>query len=72
MKTGTSCTRCTNAKTCPAYDPQMAYGFCQGFEPAVVQSGPMNENAQNTTENAKTNKRDLVYASGAESAKAGA
>ena len=31
MKTGTSCARCANAATCPAYDARMLYGFCQGF-----------------------------------------
>ena len=33
MKTGTTCTRCANAATCPAYDARMLYGFCHGFEP---------------------------------------
>ena len=31
MKTGTTCTRCANAATCPLYDERMLYGFCQGF-----------------------------------------
>lgn len=31
MKTGTTCTRCTNASICPVYDSRMLYGFCQGF-----------------------------------------
>ena len=72
MKTGTSCTKCNYASHCPAYDPRMSYGFCQGFEPAGAQSDSVSEDAQNSTEKAKTNERDLVYASGAEIAKAGA
>lgn len=33
MKTGTTCTRCANASTCPQFDSHTLYGFCRGFEP---------------------------------------
>ena len=33
MKTGTACTQCANAATCPKFDDRMLYGFCRGFEP---------------------------------------
>ena len=33
MKTGTSCTRCANASSCPKFDSHTLYGFCRGFEP---------------------------------------
>ena len=33
MKTGTSCSRCANAATCPKFDNRTMYGFCRGFEP---------------------------------------
>ena len=44
FKTGTSCTECEHMDGCPAYDPRMAYGFCQGYEeeiePPMFPKGP--------------------------------
>lgn len=50
MKSGTRCTACANSETCPAYDPRMAYGFCQGFQVAAVGENLNTEGSLNEYE----------------------